>query len=85
MKTLTVYRKHPCIKCDMTIKLANQLGYNVEVLEIFDEQEDMLPEPKKLYEAHSFKSAPIVTLEDELGNLVDTWSDFRIDKLNSYK
>ncbi len=85
MKTLTVYRKHPCIKCDMTIKTAEKLGYNVEVLEIFDENGDMLPEPKALYEANNFKSAPIVTLEDELGNLVDTWSDFRIDKLNSYK
>lgn len=84
MKTLTVYRKHPCIKCDMTIKTAEKLGYNVEVLEIFDANGDMLPEPKALYEANNFMSAPIVVLA-EGDTAVDVWSDFRIDKLNKYK
>lgn len=84
MKTLTVYRKHPCIKCDMTIKTAEKLGYNIEVLEIFDENGGMLPEPKALYEANNFMSAPIVVLA-EGDTTVDVWSDFRIDKLNKYK
>lgn len=84
MKNLTVYRKHPCIKCDMTIKTADKLGYNVEVLEIFDTNGEMLPEPKKLYEANNFMSAPIVVLIED-GAMVDAWSDFRIDKLNRYK
>ena len=84
MKTLTVYRKHPCIKCDMTIKTAEKLGYNVEVLEIFDANGKMLLEPKALYEARNFMSAPIVVLTDD-GDTVDVWSDFRIDKLNKYK
>ena len=85
MKTLTVYRKHPCIKCDMTIKTAEKLGYNVKVLEIFDANGDMLLEPKALYEANNFMSAPIVVLSDDKGTTVDVWSDFRIDKLNKYK
>lgn len=84
MKTLTVYRKHPCIKCDMTIKTADKLGYNIEVLEIFDANGDMLPEPKALYEANNFMSAPIVVLSEN-DEPVDVWSDFRIDKLNKYK
>ena len=84
MKTLTVYRKHLCVKCDMTIKTAEKLGYNVEVLEIFDANGDMLPEPKELYEANNFMSAPIVVLA-EGGTTLDVWSDFRIDKLNKYK
>ena len=84
MKTLTVYRKHPCVKCDMTIKTAEKLGYNIEVLEIFDANGDMLPEPKELYEDNNFMSAPIVVLTDS-EDTVDVWSDFRIDKLNKYK
>lgn len=85
MKTLTVYKKPNCVKCSMTIKTAEKLGYNIEVLEIFDANGDMLPEPKALYEANNFMSAPIVALAEDDGTTVDVWSDFRIDKLNKYK
>ena len=84
MKTLIVYKKPNCVKCNMTIKTAEKLGYNVEVLEIFDTDGKMLPEPKAIYDSHNFMSAPIVVLTED-DDTVDVWSDFRIDKLNKYK
>ena len=85
MKTLTVYKKPNCVKCGMTVRTAEKLGYNVDVLEIFGTDGKMLPEPKELYESYNFMSAPIVVLSEDDGTTVDVWSDFRIDKLNKYK
>ena len=84
MKVLTVYRKHPCVKCDMTIRYGKQLGYKVVVEELFDDNGELNTVPASYVNQFNYHTAPIVTLsEDDI--LVDHWDDFRIDLLNRYK
>lgn len=82
-KVLTVYRKHPCVKCDMTIRYGKQLGYKVVVEELFDKDGNLNTVPKFYYDTYNYRVSPIVTLsEDDI--LVDHWDDFNIRKLNDY-
>ena len=82
-KVLTVYRKHPCVKCDMTIRYGKQLGYKVVVEELFDKDGGLNTVPASYVNQFNYHTSPIVTLlEDDV--LVDKWCDFQILKLNEY-
>ena len=86
-KVLTVYKKHPCVKCDMTIKYAKKLGYKVIEEELFNKGGELNVVPKYYKDTYDFTTSPIVTLsetDDEESRLVDYWCDFRIDLLNKY-
>ena len=83
-KILTVYRKHPCVKCDMTIRYGKQLGYDIVEDDLFNDKGELNTIPKTYKDMYDFKSSPIVVLAQD-DKLVDVWSDFRIDKLNQYK
>ena len=83
-KVLTVYRKHPCVKCDMTIRYGKQLGYRVVVEELFDKDGNLNTVPKFYHDTYNFTVSPIVTLSED-GVLLDKWNDFRIDLLGRYK
>lgn len=83
-KVLTVYRKHPCVKCDMTIRYGKQLGYKVVVEELFDDNGELNTVPASYVNQFNYHMSPIVTLSED-GVLVDHWDDFRIDLLNRYK
>lgn len=82
-KVLTVYRKHPCVKCDMTIRYGKQLGYEVVVEELFDDNGKLNTVPKFYHDTYNFTVSPIVTLSED-GVLIDKWCDFQILKLNEY-
>lgn len=83
-KILTVYRKHPCVKCDMTIRHGKQLGYDIVEDDLFNDKGELNTIPKTYKDMYDFKSSPIVVLTQD-DKLVEVWSDFRIDKLNQYK
>ena len=83
-KVLTVYRKHPCVRCDMTIRYGKQLGYEVVVEELFDSNGELNTVPASYVNQFNYHTAPIVTLSED-GVLLDKWNDFRIDLLNRYK
>ena len=82
-KVLTVYRKRPCVKCDMTIRYGKRLGYKVVVEELFDKDGNLNTVPKFYYDTYNYRVSPIVTLSED-NNLVDFWCDFQITKLNEY-
>ena len=82
-KVLTVYRKHPCVKCDMTIRYGKQLGYEVVVEELFDSNGELNTVPASYVNQFNYHTSPIVTLLED-GVLVDKWCDFQILKLNEY-
>ena len=82
-KVLTVYRKHPCVKCDMTIRYGKQLGYKVVVEELFDKDGGLNIVPASYVNQFNYHTAPIVTLS-EGDVLIDKWCDFQILKLNEY-
>ena len=83
-KVLTVYRKHPCVKCDMTIRYGKQLGYEVVVEELFDSNGELNTVPASYVNQFNYHTAPIVTLSED-GVLLNKWNDFRIDLLSRYK
>lgn len=83
-KVLTVYRKHPCVRCDMTIRYGKQIGYEVVVEELFDDNSELNTVPASYVNQFNYHTAPIVTLSED-GILIDKWCDFRVDLLNRYK
>ena len=83
-KVLTVYKKPNCTRCMMTIRYGKQLGYDVVVEELFDDNGKLNTVPKFYHDTYNFTVSPIVTLSED-GVLLDKWNDFRIDLLNRYK
>ena len=83
-KVLTVYKKPNCTRCMMTIRYGKQLGYDVVVEELFDNNGELNTVPKFYHDTYNFTVSPIVTLSED-GVLLDKWNDFRIDLLNRYK
>ena len=82
-KVLTVYRKHPCVKCDMTIRYGKRLGYKVVIEELFDDNGELNTVPASYVNQFNYHTAPIVVLSED-GVLIDKWCDFQILKLNEY-
>lgn len=83
-KVLTVYKKPNCTRCKMTIRYGKQLGYDVVVEELFDDNGKLNTVPKFYHDTYNFTVSPIVTLSED-GVLLDKWDNFRIDLLNRYK
>lgn len=83
-KVLTVYKKPNCTRCMMTIRYGKQLGYEVVVEELFDDNGELNTVPKFYHDTYNFTVSPIVTLSED-GVLLDKWDNFRIDLLNRYK
>ena len=83
-KVLTVYKKPNCTRCKMTIRYGKQLGYDVVVEELFDDNGELNTVPKFYHDTYNFTVSPIVTLSED-GVLLDKWDNFRIDLLNRYK
>ena len=83
-KVLTVYKKPNCTRCKMTIRYGKQLGYDVVVEELFDDNGELYTLPKKYRDAYDFTTSPIVVLS-EGDTIIDIWDNFRVDLLNRYK
>ena len=83
-KVLTVYKKPNCTRCKMTIRYGKQLGYDVVVEELFDDNGELNTVPKFYHDTYNFTVSPIVTLSED-GVLLDKWDNFRADLLNRHK
>ena len=83
-KVLTVYKKPNCTRCKMTIRYGKQLGYDVVVEELFDDNGKLNTVPASYVNQFNYHTAPIVVLSED-GVLIDKWDNFRIDLLNRYK
>ena len=83
-KVLTVYKKPNCTRCKMTIRYGKQLGYDVVVEELFDDNGELNTVPASYVNQFNYHTAPIVVLSED-GVLIDKWDNFRIDLLNRYK
>lgn len=93
---VTVYRKHPCPKCDMTIKLFEQHGIPFDISTIFvtnvyfnvqdNEYRETIINPEvQPYVDMGLRTAPIVVIDDLLsGEPITYWGDFQIDKINEF-
>lgn len=80
---LIIYTKPDCTKCRMTKHYAEQLGFEYEVRDIFDQDNNMYDDVKQLVNNYGLHVAPIVIVVKD-GVEVEYWSDFRVDKLKSY-
>ena len=83
-KVLTVYKKPNCTRCKMTIRYGKQLGYDVVVEELFDDNGKLNTVPKFYHDTYNFTVSPIVVLS-EGDTIIDIWDNFRVDLLNRYK
>ena len=83
-KVLTVYKKPNCTRCKMTIRYGKQLGYDVVVEELFDDNGKLNTVPKNYRDTYDFTTSPIVVLSDG-DTIIDIWDNFRVDLLNRYK
>lgn len=80
---LIIYTKPDCTKCRMTKHYAEQLGFEYEVRDIFDQDNNMYDDVKQLVNNYGLHVAPIVIAVKD-GVEVEYWSDLRVDKLKSY-
>lgn len=68
---MIVYTKHPCSKCDFTLRMLDSMGAQYEPRE-FDE------EALKLARENDIASAPLVVVGDVV------WGDLRVDLIKEY-
>jgi glutaredoxin-like protein NrdH len=69
---ITVYSNPSCVQCENTKRFLSNKGIEFESKMIQDS-----PEVMPIIESNGYRTAPIVVA----GN--DSWSGFRLDKLNS--
>lgn len=80
---ITVYTKPRCVQCNATYMALGTAGVSKESINSID----LSVNPDKLEDlkALGFMSAPVVTIHDDGGALVDSWAGFRPDKIEEHK
>lgn len=69
-----------CPKCKATLKRLDQLG--IKTVQKTVEVDDTIT--INLLKKHGVQQFPYVEVVDGAGQLLDTWSDYRIDKIDSW-
>ena len=76
---ITVFTKSetPCSQCDMTKRVLSSKG--VEFIEVTGIDTPLHRDMLTAFMEMGHRSAPIVTVETEEGEILDSWSGFRPD------
>lgn len=74
--TITVHTLPTCVQCDATKRLLNKLGLPYELIAL-DENPDIYEEMK----ARGHMRAPVVTLTNTDGQIIDDFAGFRPDRI----
>jgi glutaredoxin-like protein NrdH len=74
--TVTVYSKPSCVACTATYRALDNKGINYNKIDV-TEDDSALAFTREL----GYMAAPVIVVQDEGGNVVDHWSQFRGDKL----
>jgi glutaredoxin-like protein NrdH len=77
--TVTVYEKNHCVACNQTKKTLDRKGVTYDKINVEDDQAAYDYITKNL----GHMAAPVVVVRDETGSVVNNWSGFNLDKLNS--
>ena len=73
---LTVYSKPNCMQCNFTKMWLEQNKIDFEVI---DTQAN--PEALELIESFGWKQLPVVSIDNEIGDMSKSWSGFQVEKL----
>ena len=73
---LTVYSKPNCMQCNFTKMWLEQNNIDFEVI---DTQAN--PEALELIESFGWKQLPVVSIDNEIGDMSKSWSGFQVEKL----
>lgn len=78
-KTFTVYTKPSCVQCTATYRKLDNLGIPFEPKDVSVSDEDLA-----YIKGLGYLQAPVVTVFDETGALVDHWSGYRPDRISAH-
>jgi len=75
---VTVYTRTPCVQCNATKRHLDRIGVDYDVIDVTNSAEDA-----QYLTDQGFMQAPVVEVRDGDGVVVDSWSGFVPDKLDT--
>lgn len=75
--TVTVYTKPSCAQCTATYRGLNNKGVEYDKIDVTQDEAAL----SFIKDDLGYQAAPVVVLRDEDGTVVDSWSQFRADKI----
>lgn len=75
---ITVYSKPLCVQCDATKRELNKTTVSYDIIDVTVDDE-ALAEIKSMGFAHS----PVVIVRDTVGDIIDSWSGFRKERIQA--
>lgn len=78
MAEVTVYTRTPCVQCNATKRHLDKRKIDYSVVDVTNSVED-----SQYLVDQGFMEAPVVEVRDEDGVVVDSWSGFVPDKLDT--
>lgn len=74
---VTVYGKNPCVQCNATYRTLDKKGIPFSKVNIMADEEAHIYVTQEL----GHQQAPVVTVKDDEGTLLDHWSGYNEDKI----
>lgn len=78
--TITVYTQNHCQQCDATKRRLNSKEIDYTVVDMDADKTGI----KERLIAQGYKSAPIVKVDDENGDMIDSWAGFQPTKIDRW-
>lgn len=79
MTDITVYEKNNCVQCKQSKKLLDKLNLKYNTVNV--------EEDPKAYDyvvtTLGYKAAPVIVVKNDEGQVLQTWSGFNVEALNS--
>ena len=75
---ITVYSQPNCAGCTQTKRRMDKKNIPYTDVNVSEDAE-----ARKFVTSLEFKQTPVVVVRDEAGELVDSWSGFRVDKIDA--
>lgn len=77
--TVELYSKPNCVQCTQSKKLLDKLGVAYTTLDVMEDETAYNFVVNEL----GYKAAPVLVVRDSKGNVVNSWSGFQPDNLNT--
>jgi glutaredoxin-like protein NrdH len=76
---IEVYSKPQCVQCTYSKVRLQKAGLEYSEIDIMDDPEAF----KFVTETLKYRSAPIIVVRDEDGNITDSWAGFNPEKIDN--
>ena len=81
MNNITVYTLPNCVQCNQTKKLLDRLELSYVTVNLTQDEKAY----RFVTEQLGYKSAPVVVVKDEDGQVVDHWSGFEPERISTFE